>query len=177
MILRNKTLFFIFALTMGSATNGLSAHQKKEAVTRVIFNQRTNNIEIIHRFLVHDAEHATKILFGKNADIISDKKSQQQFLRYVIRQFKIDNFTGKQIPLTTVGVEVEGKHIWIYQEAPIPRTESSTKTYIPSSLMITHNTLREIWRQQVNLVNIEYGKKTRSLVFSGSMNSQVIKLD
>lgn len=175
--MKNRFLFFIMVLAMGSVAYEISAHQKKEAVTRVIFNQRTDNIEVIHRFLIHDAEHATKILFGKNADIISDKKSQQQFASYVIRQFKIEDLSGKQFPLMTVGFEVEGKHIWIYQETPIPRIKSSTKTHIPAGLLVTHNALREIWSQQINLVNIEYDKKTQSLVFGDSMSSQTIKLD
>ena len=38
----------------------LSAHEMKSAITKVLFNQRTGNIEVMHRFYVHDAEHAVK---------------------------------------------------------------------------------------------------------------------
>jgi len=181
---KNGFLILIATVSLGFVTNDLSAHQQKEAVTRIIFNPRTENIEVIHRFLIHDAEHATKILFGKNTDIIDDKKSQQQFASYVIQQFSIRVLSGEQLALTTVGFEVEGKHIWIYQEALIPREsplpkrplELPAKTVIPAGLSITHSALREIWSEQVNLVNVEYNKKVRSLVFAGSLNSQSVSL-
>ena len=48
----------------------LSAHQQKEAITRVLFNPRTGNIEVMHRFLLHDAEHAVKELVDAKADIL-----------------------------------------------------------------------------------------------------------
>lgn len=38
----------------------LQAHQIKAAITTVLFNQRTENIEVMHRFNLHDAEHAVK---------------------------------------------------------------------------------------------------------------------
>ena len=50
----------------------LPAHQQKESVTRVLFNPRTGNIEVMHRFLLHDAEHATRKLFGGDADLLGN---------------------------------------------------------------------------------------------------------
>ena len=32
------------------------AHQDREAITQVLFNPRTGNIEVMHRFLLHDVE-------------------------------------------------------------------------------------------------------------------------
>jgi hypothetical protein len=167
----------IFVLLCIIGASDLSAHQKKEAITRVIFNQRTESIEVIHRFLIHDAEHASKVLFGKKSDIIGDEKSQQQFSNYVIEQFRIEQFSGKQISLKTVGFEVEGKYIWVYQEANLEKSKLSKAIEFPNALAITHNALREIWPSQTNLVNIEYGKKVRSLVFNGATNAKSIKLD
>ena len=57
----------------------VSAHQQKTAFSTILFNPRTENIEIMHRFRVHDAEHAVKEILGKNADIIGSKKTQNQF--------------------------------------------------------------------------------------------------
>ena len=39
------------------------AHQLKSSVTTVLFNQRTHNIELMHRFYLHDTEHAVGSLF------------------------------------------------------------------------------------------------------------------
>lgn len=154
----------------------LLAHQQKEAVTRVIFNERTQSIEIIHRFLIHDAEHAAKKLFGKAVDIIDKRSSQQQFSNYVIENFSMHLITGttsvieavvaQQVTLLTVGFEIDDRFIWIYQETPIIANIIG--------LSITHNALRDIWSVQVNLVNIERAKNIRSLIFKGSLGAQQI---
>lgn len=144
----------------------LQAHQRKEAVTKVIFNQRTNSIEIIHRFLIHDAEHAAGMLFGKSTDIIGDKGSQQQFSKYVMDNFTMEDLSDRQLPLETVGFEVDSRFIWVYQETPLVEPVNG--------LRITHNALREIWPQQVNLLNIERGKSVNSLIFKGSLEAQSV---
>ncbi|MDJ0839326.1 MAG: hypothetical protein QNK37_22600 [Acidobacteriota bacterium] len=135
------------------------AHQKKEAITRVIFNERTGSIEVIHRFLLHDAEHAVKQIFGGKADIIGSKQTQKDFSKYIMDRFKMADAAGKELTLQTVGYEVEGKHIWVYQETPIRKGLEG--------LQIIHNALRDIWPKQVNLVNIERKKKIQSLLFTG----------
>lgn len=148
-------LFLLMLLVCGPAL----AHQKKEAITRVIFNERTGSIEVIHRFLLHDAEHAVKQIFGGKADIIGSEKTQKDFSRYIMDRFKMADASGKEFTLQTVGYEVEGKHIWVYQETPI---RADIK-----GLQIIHNALRDVWPKQVNLVNIERRKKIQSLLFAG----------
>lgn len=162
----------------------LLAHQKKEAITRIIFNERLNNIEIIHRFLIHDAEHAAKILFGKSSDLIDSKDSQEKFANYVLENFSINKNTEFPLDLTTVGFETDARYIWVYQETAL-------QTDI-ESLLITHNALRELWAEQINLLNVERtlsdisendpngnlkGKKeVRSLVFKGSLSPKALML-
>jgi len=147
----------------------LSAHQKKEAITRLILNERTVNIEIIHRFSIHDAEHAAKQLFGAAVDILDDRTSQKQFADYVNTNFTMKRLSGKSLNLKTVGFEIEGRYIWIYQETPLLEVEAG--------FIIAHNALREIWPQQVNLLNIERkNQSVRSLIFKGATSEQRIEL-
>ncbi|PCJ49746.1 MAG: hypothetical protein COA74_04660 [Gammaproteobacteria bacterium] len=147
----------------------LSAHQKKEAITRVIFNERLMTIEIIHRFSVHDAEHGVKKLFGKSADLIDDKKSQAQFADYVMQNFSMIKNVETALVLTSVGFEVDGRYLWVYQETALQSDISE--------LSITHNALRDIWHDQVNLLNVERDKKVRSLIFRGSLDPQTIQFN
>ena len=147
------------------------AHQKKEAITRVIFNERTASIEIIHRFSIHDAEHAAKQLFGKSSDIIDDETSQKQFADYVIQQFTLSSLTSESLPLMTVGFEVDGRFIWVYQETSLS-TATASKL---KGLIVTNNALREVWSEQVNLLNVERNKKVHTLVFRGSLDPQQTK--
>jgi len=174
----DKLLLIVLALIFMSSQ--LLAHQKKEAVTRILFNERLKTIEIIHRFLIHDAEHAAKKLLEKSADLIDDKVSQGQFADYVLDNFLIVKNTEVALELSTVGFEIDSRYIWIYQETAL---QSDIE-----SLSITHNALRELWPEQVNLVNLEHtiehsadgsieGNKTvRSLVFKGSLQPKTLQL-
>lgn len=136
----------------------LSAHQQKEAITRVLFNPRTANIEVMHRFLLHDAEHAVKQLIAADADILDSESTRQSFADYVYARFSISDQDGNPIPLKPVGHEIEGRFIWVYSEAPIPDTLKA--------LQITHDALRDLWPEQKNLVNVERDGQLKSAHFS-----------
>ncbi|XOV80497.1 MAG: DUF6702 family protein [Aestuariibacter sp.] len=139
-----KKLFVL--LICGALCAPTFAHQIKTAISTVLFNQRSGNLEIMHRFYLHDAEHAVHHVFDKNADIISDSKTQQRFAEYVSDRFSIEAEESK-LPLLSVGFEIEGKFFWVYQEAPLPENVSE--------LTVAHNALRDIWPDQINTVNIE----------------------
>ncbi len=88
-LLASVSAFAITAALLVSAmsySTAAQAHQIKAAITTVLFNPRTENIEVMHRFNLHDAEHAVKALFDKHADIMDDIETQQQFADYVAHQ-------------------------------------------------------------------------------------------
>ncbi len=93
---KTQRLFALCLIAFGFFAGTAQAHQIKAAITTVLFNPRTENIEVMHRFNLHDAEHAVKALFDKHADIMDDAKTQQDFADYV------------------------SKHFWVYQETAQP---------------------------------------------------------
>ena len=137
------------------------AHQQKIAISTVLFNPQTLNIEVMHRFNIHDAEHAVRKIFGKDADIIDSALTQQQFSTYVKQRFAMHNQAGKILPLTLVGHELDGKHFWVYQE-----TAQMTEL---QNLTLRHNALRDLWPDQVNTINIEGKGELQTLTFSDSV--------
>lgn len=147
--------------TLLIAVFSVNAHQQKTAISTVLFNPRTENIEIMHRFRVHDAEHAVKDIFGKDADIIDSKETQQQFGEYVNQRFNLFANETQQLPLKMVGVELDGKFFWVYQETTQP-----TKL---NNLRIRHDALRDLWPEQVNTINVEGKGKLQTLTFSDSV--------
>ena len=145
-----------------SFSTTVQAHQIKAAITTVLFNPRTENIEVMHRFNLHDAEHAVKALFDKHADIMDDVKTQQQFADYVANHFAILNAAGESLKLADVGFEVEGKHFWVYQETAEPPVLEGIK--------IRHDALRDLWPKQVNTLNVEGKGDIKTLTFADSVN-------
>ncbi|MEM0953921.1 MAG: DUF6702 family protein [Pseudomonadota bacterium] len=144
------------------------AHQQKEAVTRVLFNAHTGNIEVMHRFLLHDAEHAASALFKDSTDLLARAADRERFAAYVHEGFSMFDQDQHQIRLQPVGHEIEGRFLWVYAEAPIPSNLRS--------LRLTHEALREVWPEQVNLVNVEQGDRVRSAVFDGGSREVTIDL-
>jgi hypothetical protein len=159
----NKIIHWIIG-TLLFAAFSLSAHQQKSAISTILFNPRTKNIEIMHRFRVHDAEHAVKQVFGKDADIIDSKKTQKQFGDYVNQRFNLFDNDEQLMPLKMVGVELDGKFFWVYQETAI--------TSVPNQLdnmTIRHDALRDIWPEQVNTINVEGKGKLQTVTFTDSV--------
>ncbi len=145
----------------------LFAHQQKEAVTRILFNPRTGNIEVMHRFLLHDAEHAGRKLFGGDADLLGSAEARDRFETYVHERFSMADQDGKPMDLTPVGNEIEGRHLWVYAETPIPEKLTA--------LTLSHDALRDVWPDQVNLVNVERDKTVRSATFAQGRREATIR--
>jgi hypothetical protein len=140
--------------------NNVIAHQQKMAITTVLFNPPTKNLEVTHRFDLHDAEHAVKEIFSGDADIMNSEETQADFAQYVVNRFAIYDMNKTQLPLSFVGTELEGKHFWVYQETPAPANLAG--------LYIQHNALRDIWYKQANTINIEGMGDIQTLTFTDS---------
>jgi hypothetical protein len=156
----------VFGLNTLSASHA-HAHQQKMSITTVLFNPRTNNLEVMHRFDLHDAEHAVKEIFNGDADIMKSKQTQADFAKYVSERFAIYNMNKAELPLLSVGTELEGKYFWVYQETPAP-TELT-------GLYIQHNALRDIWHQQTNTINIEGKGNIQTLTFTD--NTELLSVE
>lgn len=160
-----KLSALVALLSFGQAS---VAHELKAALTSVLFNTRTNNIEVSHRFYLHDAEHAVKAIFGNKADIIDSQDTQKQFANYVNERFVMANEKGEVLPLKAVGFEVERRFFWVYQE-----TEQPT---VLQNLTISHNALRDLWPDQINSINIEGKGDIKSLTFAESVELLTVEL-
>ncbi|NVK55748.1 MAG: hypothetical protein HWE26_09045 [Alteromonadaceae bacterium] len=151
----------LYALLLFMACGQAAAHQQKAAITTVLFNPRTQNIEIMHRFNLHDAEHAVKALFKKTADILDDEETQTAFAEYVAERFVLLNAKHNNLALKLVGYEVEGKHFWVYQETEQPPALEG--------LQMRHDALRDLWPSQVNTINVEGKGDLKTLTFSDNV--------
>lgn len=159
---KQRVLALLFVvLTCGLFSSSVYAHSIKAAITTVLFNPRTENIEVMHRFNVHDAEHAVKALFDKEADIIGNEATQREFADYVSSHFALVDSNNKPIALRQVGYELEGKFFWIYQETSQPPELEGLK--------VQHNALRELWPEQVNTLNVEGNGPLKTLTFTGNV--------
>ena len=147
-----------FLLLLAVLSCQLGAHEMKTALTKVLFNERSGKIEVMHRFYVHDAEHGVKQLFDKSADLINSEQTQQTFSEYVSAHFALATLDGQPIELTLLGGQLDGRFFWVYQEVADPGQLLG--------LRVKHNSLQALWPKQVNSVNIEGKGDVKTLTFS-----------
>ena len=114
----------------------------------------------MHRFRMHDAEHAVKHIFGKNADIINSTETKEQFSDYVNQHFSM-LVNDESLLLTNIGYENDGQFFWVYQETAEPSALEN--------MSIRHDALRDIWPNQVNTINIEGKGVVQTVTFSDSV--------
>ena len=162
------TKYFIsfFLLATSAFTHQVEAHQQKEAISTILFNSRTGNLEVSHRFYIHDAEHAAKKLLSGQADLMKNQATQKAFADYVVAHFSLAVDQNQALPLKLLGYEVEGKFFWVYQEIATSIT--------PKKLEITYDALMEVWPSQRNIVNIEGVGKLKSVELLASNSSKVV---
>lgn len=165
-----RLAFFAVALIATAAlfSGGGLAHQQKAALTEILLNARTGNIEIAHRFYMHDAEHAVRLKVDPDGDLYASPETRAAFAAYVAERFTLATPDGARLQLTLLGTEMEGGYLWVYQETPTPEGLEA--------LVVRHDALRDVWPDQVNRVNVRRGDTVRTLVFSGAAKELVARL-
>jgi hypothetical protein len=134
-------------------------HQLRAAISTLLFNPRTGDIEVMHRFFSHDAEHALSLMTGEAADLLDDAEDRMRFAVYAHEHFAISGVGTNVEPLDLVGAELEGEFLWVYQRAPAPQDLNG--------LVVRFDTLRSVWPDQVNTLNVEREGRVQTLKFSG----------
>ncbi len=122
-------------------------HQQKEAYTAIKPNPNSGMTEIIHRFYLHDAEHGFSSILDKSIVLSESQSMQRKFAEYVIESFQLSIDDNETITLDTVGFEVEGRYIWVYQE---------TGQKLPCQVNVTMTAFHDVWEKHINQVNFEW---------------------
>lgn len=146
-----------------------SAHQQKAALTEVLLNRRTGNIEVVHRFFLHDAEEAVRQLFGPDADIYAKEETRSKMASYTIGRYQMWDENDQPIELGLVGWEIEGNYFWVYQESEKPASASM--------IVMQHDALRDIWPDQMNTVNLEGWGPIQTRLFNGDNALEIFQLN
>lgn len=158
------------------------AHRLRAAITTVLFNDHSGRIEVMHRFYLHDAEHALTELMGRGADLFGSVDDRQRFAIYVHERFALGVLDNPDTPpgsaepgqgaqmltLRLVGAEIEDDSLWVYEAIALPEAPIA-------GLQVSHRALQDIWPDQVNRVNIERNGQTSTLIFHADTPNQSIR--
>lgn len=128
----------------------VQAHRYHFGLTEISINERTQSVEIVHRFFVADIERALQVGADKNL-----KDDEAGLKKYVDTHFWIKGAEGERLPLKWVGIESDVRNVWVYQELPL--------SALPEGMLrLRQSMLLEIEQDQVNTVNVTLEGKTTS---------------
>lgn len=150
-------LLICFALALSCLMPVAWAHPQKASLTDVTLNTRTQSVEIVHRFVLHDAEQAVQRLNGAGASLLDDPAQLEAFALYVAERVTASTDAGP-VELTLLGGEIDDGYVWIYQETGIQPALNSLK--------LNSKALLDVFPTQQNTVNIRIGGTVRSQTFS-----------
>lgn len=153
-------LFLVSALLVTvQPFSAAHAHRAKLSITTVEYLAVSGTLEVTHKFHLHDAQEALlRSDQGLNGMSIDEIEAQARFALYTADNFSLwtDN---KPVELKTIGAEIDGDFLYVYQEAEMKK--------LPSSLTVDCFILRDVFPGYGNHVNIKDGARVKTLMFSG----------
>tara|TARA_A100001037_G_scaffold106603_1_gene96857 strand:- start:1601 stop:2143 length:543 start_codon:yes stop_codon:yes gene_type:complete len=151
-----RLLLLVFMASLASRS---TAHEQKTAFTDIFINERTGNLELAHRFIIHDAEHSLqKVTQLEQIDLARSPEAQAAFANYAAKRFAVILPNEKPLKLILVGQERERGYLWVYQEARIPAG-------FEFGFSIKNKILHDVVKGQVNTVNVRFRSQVSTLVF------------
>lgn len=139
------------------------AHVAKNAVIKIAINPRSQQLEVVMRFNLHDLHHAKGQVNHSSKDSSGKplvSKEDEQLARTLAQAFHL-RIGEKSFATPYLGHEIEGKFFWVYLEAAKP--ESLT------NISVQMAAFEKVWPNLDYLVNVELeNKKIMSTRFSPS---------
>jgi len=142
----------------------LYAHRFFFGISELNVNHKTNEIEIIHQFTVHDVEN----LIAQQKQInFSPEHPQYELLirQYFEKNFKIQK-NNTNIKISWVGLEIVRQQLFIYQEV-------KDQNFLVG-LVVKNDLLTDTYAKQINTVNFQDNTFKGSLTFSQSQRAAKI---
>jgi len=139
------------SLAVALVSSAAFAHRTHVSLTRVTTNPRTQRWEIIHAVHYHDALKLLAVRrVGGDAQPASVAGRARIALEVERKSFCWRAADGSLLQPLTVGAELKGENVLIYQELQLPPT--------PTKISLESNFLHEVFEDQVNNISLEFEK-------------------
>ena len=136
------------------------ADRQPLGLTTIKRSPTSGAIEVIHRLHNHDAELGLNRVLGERVASLDTLEGRARFALYVESRFTVatasDDGVGAPLALELIGAELDGQDILVYQEYT---------GEFPTAIVIRNDVLRDVFPEQVNLVNVAVDGDIRSLTF------------
>lgn len=148
--------------------NRANADGAHAAFTVIEHNARAGTVEVIHRLMVMDLEIALTARTGQIVRMEDTPNIEDLIAAYLGDYFSLADSDGSAIPLTWVGAELVVDSVLAYQEAPV--------TSALDGLIVANQMLTETHPTQINTVNVTFGGRTQTRMFTLGDGPQSVTL-
>lgn len=163
MTLRNGLLLGIAICVLPLAV----AHKYFFGLTEVSWNSRSNNLEVVHQYTLHDVQSALASEYGSDFRI-DQPDAEQKLKRWVENNFHLINSKGNALTLNWVGFEADFQNIWFYQERSLTKPDFC-------GWQVQNALLMSAFSAQVNTVNFVQGEKTDGVTLSAQGSQKTLR--
>jgi hypothetical protein len=139
----------------------LFLHPIHVSIAEFFYNKDSKTIEITHKIYLDDLEDAINAKFKTKYDILKDYKNEG--FEKILKQYLMENLEisidGTVLKLEFIGKELDGDAMWCYYEI-----KGVKKIKI---IEVSNSVLMDFYEDQVNILNVNYLGKKKSLMLSG----------
>lgn len=155
-----RTLAALAVAVMFGAVPRADAHRSHVTLTRVAINERSGQWEIVHAIHYHDALRLLATRGVRDNIQPSSIEGRARIALEVEKTFRWSTADGRPLTPKTVGAELEGDNLLVYQELPAPA--AGVRLAVESSFM------HDVFADQVNQILLEYTEPRVTLRLSRS---------
>ena len=151
----------LFLLLIFSLSSFKKSHKFYVSVTEIEFNEEVQSLQIISRVFTDDLEALLQERYNPSIKLLSsgdEGEVEANLNKYLGQKFEVQ-VNGKSYEMIYLGKEYEDDMTLLYLEVP---NVSSVK-----SVKIKNAVLTDLFSEQKNLVHVEVGGKTKSLILTG----------
>lgn len=159
MKLTRRTAFLGAAAFCAAQPMAAYAHKEKATVSKIEWSEKDGYLYATHIFHIHDTEVTLFKAGITHSAKFESLRARAQLALYVQDAFKLASLEGEPIELEVLGAEIEGRDVYVYQQAKLRQA--------PSGLIVNCNLLRKYVPTQINHVDVNLAGQTRSLTFRG----------
>lgn len=164
--MKNKLAVLLLAFITIALPPSVAAHKYFFGLTEISFNARTQHVEVVHQYTLHDVQRALRQEFGDDFKIDSPQ-ADEKIKNWLENQFTLFNSKDKVVKLDWVGFEADFQNIWLYQETSVAPTDFC-------GWRVSNNVLMRAFAPQVNTVNFVTETQTNGVSLTRENYSKAI---
>ena len=170
MLLTKKTLGLGLLLLVLIISGAWMMHEFYVSLSEVRYNTKTERFEVSMRIFPDDLDRALLEQSGITTQLATElehKSADSLLMEYLLKSFTIQ-VNGEELGLNYLGNEPESDAIWCYLE--------SSKVTAPENITIRNVLLTDYFIDQVNIIQVYYGKWNKGLLLDHNQNSGTLTL-